>query len=57
MNRHYRNGRKIDPAQGSMLADGTPNEGDRIEIGPPHLALNEWKEAGLTLPNLPEMRA
>ncbi|MGD1884949.1 MAG: dimethylsulfonioproprionate lyase DddP [Paracoccaceae bacterium] len=57
MNRHYRNGRKIDPAQGSMLADGTPNEGDRIEIGPPHLALNEWKVAGLTLPNLPEMRA
>ena len=56
MNTHYRDTRKIDPTQGHILSDGTPNNGDRIEIGPTALALHEWAEAGLQLPNLAAMR-
>lgn len=56
MNTHYRDARKIDPSKGAMLDDGTPNDADRIEIGPTQLAFNEWAAAGLTLPNLPAMR-
>ncbi len=56
MNQHYRDGRKIDPTQGSKLSDGTPNDGDRIEIGPTALAFREWEEAGLQMPNLERMR-
>ena len=56
MNTHYRDTRKIDPSQGAYLGDGTPNNGDRIEIGPPKLAFDEWAAAGLMLPNLAAMR-
>lgn len=52
----YSNSRKIDPSKGSHLPDGTPNNGDRIEIGPTLLAMQEWEAAGLTLPNLERMR-
>ncbi len=57
MNQHYRDNRKIDPTQGRTLPDGTPNDADRVEIGPTQLAFAEWRAAGLTLPNLPAMRA
>lgn len=58
MNDAYRPGRrKIDPSRGAHLPDGTPNDNDRIEIGPTLLAYGEWEAAGLTLPNLPAMRA
>ena len=57
MNTHYRDSRKIDPSAGATLRDGTPNDQDRVEIGPTQLAFAEWKAAGLTLPNLPAMRA
>ena len=50
MNTHYRDTRKIDPTRGSHLDDGTPNDQDRIEIGPTQLAFAEWAAAGLTLP-------
>jgi Xaa-Pro aminopeptidase len=56
MNRHYANSRKIDPSQGAFLGDGTPNDSDRIEIGPTQLAFAEWAAAGLELPNLAKMR-
>lgn len=56
MNEHYSDTRKIDPTRGATLADGTPNDGDRIEIGPTLLALREWEAAGLTAPNLEAMR-
>ncbi len=56
MNRHFRETRKIDPTRGTTLPDGSPNDMDRIEIGPTRLALDEWAAAGLTLPNLAEMR-
>ncbi len=56
MNTHYRDQRKIDPAQGATLGDGSPNNADRVEIGPTRLAFDEWKAAGLTLPNLAAMR-
>ena len=48
--------RKIDPTQGRRLGDGTPNDGDRVEIGPTPLAFAEWREAGLELPDLAAMR-
>ena len=56
MNTHYRETRKIDPRRGETLGDGTPNDNDRIEIGPTQLAFREWEKAGLTLPNLAAMR-
>jgi len=52
----YRDIRKIDPSRGATLADGTPNDSDRIEIGPTRLAFDEWAAAGLALPDLPAMR-
>ena len=56
MNTHYRDSRKIDPSRDAVLGDGTPNEADRIEIGPTQLAFREWAAAGLELPNLARMR-
>lgn len=53
---HYSERRKIDPSQGTRLGDGTENNCDRVEIGPTALANAEWREAGLPLPNLEEMR-
>lgn len=53
---HYADRRKIDPSRGSRLADGTPNDNDRVEIGPTQLAFREWEAAGLTIPNLERMR-
>ena len=57
MNTHYRDTRKIDPSRGATLADGSPNNNDRMEIGPTQLAFAEWAEAGLQLPNLQALRA
>ena len=56
MNEHYRDQRKIDPTRGAILGDNTPNDADRIEIGPTRLAFQEWAHAGLKLPDLQEMR-
>jgi Xaa-Pro aminopeptidase len=56
MNIHYRDRRKIDPTRGHTLGDGTPNDADRIEIGPTQLAFREWAAAGLELPDLAAMR-
>ena len=56
MHTPYRDTRKIDPSKGAYLADGTPNDNDRVEIGPTQLAFAEWQAAGLTLPNLDNMR-
>ncbi len=57
MTEYYRDTRKIDPTRGERLQDGTPNDGNRIEIGPPALAFEEWRIAGLTPPDLAAMRA
>ncbi|MEM6758188.1 MAG: dimethylsulfonioproprionate lyase DddP [Pseudomonadota bacterium] len=56
MNHHYRDTRKIDPTRGDTLLDGTPNDTNRIEIGPPLATQRDWQAAGLTLPNLDAMR-
>lgn len=48
--------RKIDPTRADRLADGSPNDNDRVEIGPTQLAFSEWAAAGLTPPNLTAMR-
>ena len=56
MNQHYRDTRKIDPTRGATLGDGSPNDNNRIEIGPTQLAFREWEAAGLSLPNLANMR-
>ena len=56
MTQPYRDTRKIDPTKGALLPDGTPNDNNRVEIGPTQLAFGEWQAAGLTLPNLQKMR-
>ena len=56
MQNKYSEIRKIDPSQGQFLVDGTPNNSNRVEIGPTLLAINEWKKAGLVQPNLTRMR-
>jgi len=56
MTSHYRDTRKIDPHRGDTLGDGSPNDNDRIEIGPTQLAFGEWAAAGLELPDLSAMR-
>ncbi|WP_405112454.1 Xaa-Pro peptidase family protein [Phaeobacter sp. BS52] len=56
MNEHYRDRRKIDPTRGATLGDNTPNDQDRVEIGPTRLAFGEWAAAGLQLPDLQAMR-
>jgi Xaa-Pro aminopeptidase len=56
MTDHYSDRRKIDPTRGLHLADGTPNDNNRVEIGPTQLAFREWEAAGLTIPNLDRMR-
>jgi len=51
--------RKINPRPGQAAAlkpDGTPDDNDRVEIGPTPLAFAEWAEAGLEIPHLPTMR-
>jgi Xaa-Pro dipeptidase len=57
MNQPYANRRKIDPTRGATLGDGSPNDNDRVEIGPTQRAFGEWQAAGLTLPSLARMRA
>jgi len=54
---HYSDRRKIDPARGATLGDGTPNDNNRVEIGPTQLAFAEWEAAGLILPDLAAMRS
>jgi Xaa-Pro dipeptidase len=56
MNQHYAERRKIDPGKGAVLGDGTPNDNDRVEIGPTQLAFAEWEAAGVALPQLDRMR-
>jgi Xaa-Pro aminopeptidase len=56
MQAHYSDTRKIDPSRGPTLGDGTPNDADRLEIGPTQLAFAEWAAAGLALPDLARMR-
>jgi Xaa-Pro aminopeptidase len=56
MNIPYASRRKIDPSRGATLGDGTPNDNDRVEIGPTQLAFAEWAAEGVDLPNLDRMR-
>ena len=56
MNTHFSDTRKIDPRKGARIGDGSPNDMNRVEIGPTRLAFDEWEAAGLTLPNLDAMR-
>ena len=39
-----------------MTSDNTPNDLDRVEIGPTKLAFDEWAKAELKLPDLQKMR-
>ena len=55
----------IDPARrpatgrgpAGLRPDGSPDDNDRVEIGPTDTAFAEWAELGLTAPNLERMRA
>lgn len=54
MNEHSVDRRKIDPSR--RKPDGSPDDNDRVEIGPTNLAFDEWAAAGLRAPNLDAMR-
>lgn len=62
MNTHFTqksSNHKIDPVKrrgGALRPDGSPNDNDRVEIGPTDLAFNEWEALGLSCPNLTAMR-
>ena len=51
MNKHFSQLRKIDPTKGVTLSDGSPNDSNRVEIGPTQLAFSERETAGLIMPN------
>ncbi len=51
---HYAERRKITPG---LKPDMTPDDNDRVEIGPTKLAYDEWAAAGIECPDLPRMRA
>ena len=51
--------KKIDPSRrraNGVKPDGSPNDNDRVEIGPTDLAFNEWAQLGIKTPNLTTMR-
>ena len=51
--------RKIDPSRRratGLKPDGTPDDNDRVEIGPTQRAFDEWAALGLEAPNLETMR-
>jgi Xaa-Pro aminopeptidase len=51
--------RKIDPyhkPEYALKADGSPDDNDRVEIGPTALAFSEWEALGLEVPQLDRMR-
>lgn len=55
----FSSNQKIDPTRrrpGRLKSDGSPNDNDRVEIGPTDLAFKEWEDLGLTTPNLQRMR-
>jgi Xaa-Pro aminopeptidase len=49
---------KIDSTKhgAGLRPDGSPDDNDRVEIGPTNLAFEEWAECGITPPNLDMMR-
>ncbi len=51
--------RKIDPYRKpatQLKPDGSPDDNDRVEIGPTALAFKEWEVLGLEIPQLDTMR-
>ena len=49
--------RKIDPTRRMHLKlDRTPDDNDRVEIGPTDIAFAEWAAAGLHAPDMPALR-
>ena len=62
---HGRPEPKIDPARrpaanrrpAGLRPDGSPDDNDRVEIGPTDTAFAEWAALGLEAPNLERMRA
>ena len=46
---------KINPSAG-VKPDGSPDDNDRVEIGPTDLAFEEWAARGIAAPNLERMR-
>jgi Xaa-Pro aminopeptidase len=49
--------RKIDPSRRRPVRpDGSPDDNDRVEIGPTPMAFEAWAKAGLEAPNLEAMR-
>ena len=59
MNIYSVSNRKIDPTRRRptpVKPDGSPDDNDRVEIGPTALAFDEWAAAGIDVPNLERQR-
>ena len=56
MEKYFRDSRKINPRNTPLEINETKKLHDRIEIGPTNLAVAEWAEDGLELPDLQKMR-
>lgn len=57
INAYTTSNRKIDPSRRrARRPDGSPDDNDRVEIGPTPRAFAAWAEAGLTAPDLERMR-
>ena len=49
--------RKVERARRARFKpDNTPDNNDRVELGPSALAFDEWERLGLTVPDLPALR-
>ncbi len=55
-NAYYVSNRKIDPTRRRVKPDGSPDDNDRVEIGPTPSAFAAFAGAGLEAPNLAAMR-
>ena len=55
MNKYFRDNRKINPTEISLELE-TENNENKIEIGPTKLAISEWDNLCLELPDLGKMR-
>ena len=56
MDKYFRDSRKIVPGSKFRQTEGRENDHDQIEIGPTNLAVTEWLDNGMELPNLQDMR-
>ena len=56
MNKYFSDNRRISPKKIDLKGDNSPDDNNRVEIGPTHLAYKEWETLNIELPDLEAMR-